>query len=129
MRKIIFRGLTAQGEWIYGDLDTSTRYTIIRVHDHSLPYGAKIVLEETVGQFIGCQDKNGIDIYDGDVHSEQVECDGKMIDCNLPVVFDEGAYWLDESSSKDGSLLTLLCEYEDAPINIIGNIHQKIKEI
>ena len=56
-----------------------------------------------------------------------VEVDGEMIDSTLPVVFENGAFWLDESYAKDKSLLKLLCEYNDAPLNIVGNIYETLK--
>ncbi len=81
------------------------------------------VIAESVGQFTGIEDKNGNKVFSGDLHlTEPVEVDGEMKSSYLPVVFDNGAFWLDESFDKDGSLLTLLCEY-DEPLNIQGNIH------
>lgn len=73
--------------------------------------------------FSGIIDSNVKEVFEGDLHkTEPIEVDGEMISSYLPVVFDNGAFWLDESFKKDGSLLTLLCEY-DEPLNIQGNIH------
>ena len=77
--------------------------------------------------YSGLKDENGNEIYDGCIHSEKVEVDGEMIDSTLPVVFENGAFWLDESYAKDKSLLKLLCEYNDAPLNIVGNIYENPK--
>lgn len=74
--------------------------------------------------YSGVEDKNGKEVCEGDIHSERNNIDGTMTDIYMPVVFDNGAFWIDESFNKDGSSLYLLCEYNDAPLNIVGNIHE-----
>lgn len=70
MREIKFRGKRLDnGEWVYGDLLThegkSLNGVVIR------DWGAKVqyydIDPETVGQYTGLKDKNGREIYEGDI--------------------------------------------------------------
>ena len=77
MREILFRGKrTDCGEWVEGYAAMSGGTFIIC--DNGLTYGGFIVYEvipETVGQFTGLTDKNGVRIFEGDIL--QYEWSGK----------------------------------------------------
>lgn len=68
MREIKFRGIGRDsGEWIFGSLVQSNGETLIFPEDAPDSYDNYIVKPETVGQFTGLKDKNGAEIYEGDI--------------------------------------------------------------
>ncbi len=120
MRTIKFRGKRYDnGEWAFGDLHTHDVIEIIvRISYRREDYYA--VVQDTVGQFTGLQDKNGKDIYEGDI-LEFVDEKGKVY--RRAVVYNEGAFCQEISFDWLKLAYNPLKNHQLELWEVIGNIH------
>lgn len=117
MRQVLFRAKTLnEGKWVYGM--TIGHGTIDR-KKHNLymevaPDKWKGIDPETVGQFTGLLDKNGKEIYEGDI----LGCPEDNYFLNKAVIFTEGCFMV-----KDEYTTTPMCAIDAQYRTVIGNIH------
>ena len=96
MREILFRGKRIDnGKWVYGSLIQRNIwghiFPVIRAEDNGFDnYKEWEVIPETIGQYTGFDDKNGVKVFDGDV----VECTSTWDKANMVVIFEDGEYRL-----------------------------------
>lgn len=121
MRDIVFRGKTIEGgAWICGDLRQYSE-NVMGIKPRNMPHTTKVI-PETVGQYSGIEDKNGLRIFEGDIVRARIE--GKCIQgfVWLPqkVVFKRGAFGVMDRWDRFNSFTghTDIVTFE-----VIGNIY------
>ena len=122
MRAIKFRGRrTSDRKWIYGDLKKLEPFGFF-IHGYDGEFCLNFGVDtETVGQFTGLCDKNGKEIYEGDILRWDVN------NVLYVVTFESGMFYASIKECNEGMLggfsLHRLTEYDYGKCEIVGNIH------
>lgn len=129
-REIEFRGFDGT-KWYYGDLEYNRKTDVARIHTYKEDgsYSHQYSVDpDTVGQFTGLADKNGVKIFEGDMvkHPYIDPIFGDLVETKdgdgviSQVVFHDGSFVI----KYDIDRFIYLDEFTRRNcIEVIGNIH------
>jgi uncharacterized phage protein (TIGR01671 family) len=133
MREIEFRGKRRDtGEWVYGDLSISKVWSKNTTPEYGICFDKEDingylnrewegVRKETVGQYTGKKDQNGVKIFEWDI----VRLTSCMDETDFgEVYFDHGEWLIGFFGGDESGPLYYLQDCENGPtLEVIGNIH------
>lgn len=120
MREIKFRGKRVDnGEWVYGWYVGYSEAQGYIHRDYIDKDEVWSVDAKTVGQYTGLEDKNGVEIYEGDILHNVTNPLVDKLPFQIEYRVRGGGYcWLDENGKED-LFYDVIAEHSE----IVGNIH------
>ena len=118
MREIKFRGKRVKdGEWVVGDLVHYSQAESYIYGDYVDKDEVWKVHTETVGEFTGLKDKNGVEIYEGDNLFDEYDEEAYVVE------FENGVF----VATGDGFTVDLFEVVKSC--SLIGNIHYQKEKV
>ena len=112
----VFRGKCA-GKWLYGNLTINSNGTCQIWENTDVGFFPAVVNSETVGEFTGLTDKNGVRIFEGDIVRTYDPDDSPAV-----VKYDIGETMF--AVVIDNIFFGLGEHFNGNDLTIIGNIHE-----
>lgn len=128
MRDIIIRGKCIKnGDWVEGWLiqHTNLRYYILWYCSARFRWYKDEVKPETVGQYVGIDDMNGVRIYEGDLIAMIGGLSLGIYPTHGEIVYMGSAFCM-RGENKNGSYMYMSLNMSDGTtLEVIGNKHEK----